>query len=206
MKIFCLYDDTLDGWLSAGILKLWFYKKYPKYKEVVDIDSVTVEINHGTNIEDVVLYFKKANDTFNLEDYKHIDVIYLLNATLDKDVMLNIVCKYELDFVWITNHNYEEVWTYISNNRKNGEYLPNGYRDDKLSSCEATFNYCFPHNNVPNLVTYLGKYCSNKHIGTELEQDIKNIYVGAIKHIHDYKEAYYSINIFLEEGSNINAK
>lgn len=176
MKTVCIYHSIdLDGWMSAAIVKHWFKENNKGFiKDTDDSFCDFIGYNYGQPIPDLSEY----------------DKVIMCDISFPKEDMLKICLAKELNFIWLDHHQIQDIWNYMSNNRPNGEYLPEGIRNDKFAACELTWKYFFPNEPMPEIVRLLGRYDCFGHKGTDEEQKVLEFQYGARSCINNYNQCY----------------
>lgn len=186
MKLVCIYHSIdLDGWMSAAIVKHW-YVEHVKVGKFTALDSIEfIGYNYGQPIPDLSEY----------------DKVIMCDISFPKDIMyLEANCS-DRKLVWIDHH--------ISaiNDSKVDEFYQydkvEGIRDAGFAACELTWKHFFPNEKMPEIVRLLGRYDCFGHKGTAEEQKVLEFQYGARQCISNYKEAYQSLIISLNEDGDI---
>lgn len=184
MKIINIYHSVdLDGWMSAGIVKLW-WEKQPvetingEYKRN-EIDFIGY--NYGDPIPDLSKY----------------DKVIMCDISFPKDIMrelrrdkFNYVTG-EDNLIFIDHH-----LSAINDSKLEFYDTCAGIRDTKFAACELTWDYFFPNETIPEIVRLLGRYDCFGSKGTDEHTKVLEFQYGARAFIKNYEDAY---SMLLEE-------
>ena len=205
MKTVCVYHSRdLDGWMSAAIVK-YFYNTKKKALER------TRTLNGGLDF----IGWDYGDEIPDLSDY---DKVIMVDISFPKEEM-KALSKYKKDFIWIDHHisainenNYiSGRWANgdaedVNINRDKANTYVGGIRDDKYASCELTWKYFFPDEDIPEIIRLLGRYDCFGHKSTDEEQKVLEFQYGA-RAVIGGREAAYSWLIsslnFKEDIDNI---
>jgi oligoribonuclease NrnB/cAMP/cGMP phosphodiesterase (DHH superfamily) len=186
MKIACVYHVIdLDGWMSAAIVKYWF------------------ELNHSSD-EDTIDYIGH-NYNQKTPDLSQYDKVIICDITLPKDDMLELANRLGINLIWIDHHQpvIDTVNPYIMDNAISpieGLITEEG---ELKSACELTWEYFFPNEEAPEIVTMIGAYDSFRHKGTEDEKEVMEYQYAYRNAITNVEQAYYYLQCYLQNDKAV---
>lgn len=181
MKTVCIYHLVdLDGWMSAAIIKHWFY-----------------EINK-TKPTNNSIHFIGYNYGQLIPDLSEYDEVIMCDISFPVEEMLKLRSNLENNFIWIDHHIsiIKDIEQY-----NHPDNLFKGLRDVNFAACELTWQYFFPDEPMPEIVRLLGRYDCFGHRGTHEEQEVIEFQCGARQEIWNYERAY--IHLIAEIGNNV---
>ena len=189
-KVLCIYHSVdLDGWMSAAIVM----KHYGQ--ENVEL----LPWNYGD--KPPTARGKKRGGEF--------DIIVAVDISLPDLNMYEIAFWYKENFIWIDHHQrkLDEVEKYFEKNKME---MPGGLRRGTHAACELAWNFFFPGEETPPIITLLGLYDSFRHkLGpmTDFEQHIAhNVWpfqLAARAYITNPEEALISLNAGIEDKLDV---
>ena len=179
MKTICIYHSRdLDGWMSAAIVKRWYYYLEATGEQGILKDKIDfLGWDYGDDIPDLSGY----------------DGVIMCDISFPAETMFKLFINTGLNLTYIDHHisainSIEERFGFPV------KILP-GLCDTKFSACELTWEYFFPKEKMPEIVRLLGRYDCFGHKGTDEEQKVLEFQYGARQCITNYEEAYeYLIN------------
>ena len=215
-KVLCIYHSRdLDGWMSAAIVKKWFFDLHKDSKE----KPYAIEMHGNGSMaylpEDSNELWLKGwdygNDPIDIERISEIfDKVIMCDISFPVKDMEKLMINFDYsDFIWIDHHlSSIKEWDSLmikregpSDNLDRGMF---GIRDVDFAACELTWNYFFDRkesDKMPEIVRLLGRYDCFGHKGTEEEQKVLEFQYGARQEISNYNEAYNELCIAIEEQS-----
>ena len=201
MKIVCVYHSIdLDGWMSAAIVKLWHEKEAERLlKEAIELAEKGLVTRY--ELMDTMDYIG-YNYGQPIPDVSEYDMVIMCDISFPAEDMNRLINNPDNDnFIWLDHH-----ISAISNPEIN-ENWAKGLRDTSFAACELTWQYFFPNEPTPNIVTLLGLYDSFRHKGTEDEQKVLEFQYGARQCIRNYEDAYYYLtNTFDIENQSLSSQ
>lgn len=191
MKTVCVYHSVdLDGWMSAAIVKKWFFEKTPDPKMTgIDLDKYKGVMEGAESAGNWnVLDFCGFNYGQPVPCLSGYDWVIMCDISFPAMDMINLDTK----LTWIDHHvsAIKDVDIAIRNNASLGAAELNGLRDVKFAACELTWKYLFPDESMPEIVRLLGRYDCFGHKGTDEERYVLEFQYGARASISNYDEAY----------------
>jgi len=181
MKTVCIYHSVdLDGWMSAAIVKHWFYKNNNKRTEVNlnVVNTLSTEDRNeweskvNSKFTDPTIYFIGYNYGQPIPDLSEYDKVIMCDISFPKEEMNKLQSSLKTNFIWIDHH-----ISAIYDNSDN-MYIE-GLRNTKFAACELTWSYFFPYIVMPEIIRLLGRYDCFGHKGTDEEQKDLEFQYGA---------------------------
>jgi len=195
MKTVCVYHSRdLDGWMSAAIVKHWFYKNNTKRTEVnlnvvntLSIeDRQELESKINSKFKDLTIYFLGYDYGDPIPDLSEYDKVIMCDVSFPKEEMSRLWHIVDKELIWIDHH--------ISaiNDNQGYDNIPfyEGLQDTNFAACELTWKYLFPNETMPKIVRLLGRYDCFGHKGTDEEQKVLEFQYGARACMSNYQECY----------------
>jgi len=198
MKFITIYNNSsIDGLMSAGIIKHWFNQQEVPNKEGEPINTIDfICYNHEQPIPDLSKYNK----------------VIMLGVSFPMDIMFDLIKeKGNFNFTYIDNNKITLLeYDKFSTHYDCREAL--GIRDDKYGISELTWKYFMSNpiekfgkieeqNPIPEIVKLIDVYASGRHIGTSEEKKVLEFQYAIRKYITNYKEAYNELLIAISEQS-----
>jgi hypothetical protein len=190
MRTVCVYHRIdLDGYMSAAIVKRWFFSEgeLNKLKTIEDNDSHNIDFigwNNGDAIPDLSMF----------------DRVIMADISFPISEMLHLHQRLKSHFIWCDHH-------ISAINDIDGEGLPKmitGLRDSTFAACELIWKYFFPNEDMPEIVRLLGRWDCTIDSELKLLPDGKQIIefqYGARFHIKNYDDAYGYLDRNIEDGN-----
>jgi len=182
MKTVCVHHKIdLDGWMSAAIVKHWFFSNR-------ELDKIkTIEEN-----DNYLLTFIGYNYGDPLPDLSGYDRVIMVDCSFPKENMLFLANKFGVNFIWIDHHQRtinEVNKCLIDFSKEEIEGLVTEEGELK-AACELAWQYFFSNENMPEIVRLLGMYDSFRHKNTSEEQKVLVFQYGARSVMFDVDSCY----------------
>ena len=188
MKVICIYHGRdLDGWASGAIVKKWCEENDHEIELIGWDYGLDVPLNTIVDGSDILC-----------------DALFICDVMLPKDDMENL---YEcgVNMIWCDHHesSLKDAKDMQFNNC-------DGIRTVDFAGCELTWKYCFPDEDIPIFIEYLGKYDSHREMDDENKNGILHIQYAArayITCVDDFEDQYFDdsgwIDSWIDAGSAI---
>jgi oligoribonuclease NrnB/cAMP/cGMP phosphodiesterase (DHH superfamily) len=180
MKTICIYHSRyLDGWMSAAIVKKWFYEVFTKDTESTNVyDFGTKDVYEDVQQHLIMLGWDYGDPIPDLLEY---DKVIMCDVSFPRETMDSLWKSHERNFIWIDHHN-----SAIEINQQ----MFAGKRHRNYAACELTWKYFFPNKEMPEIVRLLGRYDCFGHKGTDEEQEVLEFQYGARAAMFNHEDCY----------------
>jgi hypothetical protein len=197
MKIICIYNNkNIDGWMSAAIVKHWFIENHSnktlcEYKKLINFDE------YPMNDWLVFLGWNYGDPIPNSSRY---DKVIMCDISFPEIDMLHLNIYFGSNFIYI-DHNESAI------EQLSEEFITEGIRDVKRSSCELTWDYFMPNfthgDEVKEILELIGIYHLGKYKKDDRYQEALHYYYGIKNIITEYKKAYALLSEAIKHNSDI---
>lgn len=164
MKVMCIFHSRdLDGWVSGAVVKKWCEENNH------EIELVGYDYGQDVPLDKI----GATNGEISC------DALFICDVSFPKDTMQGLY-EQGVNMIWCDHHKsaLEDA---------NGmEYNDcDGIRNMDYAGCELTWQYCYPDEDMPMGVEFLGKYDTFRHKNDSYENEILNFQYAARTHITD---------------------
>lgn len=191
MKVICIFHSRdLDGWASGAIVKRWCGENNHNIK--------LIGWDYGQEVD--------LSDVFSDDGSGDItcDALFICDVMLPKEIMENLYDK-GVNMIWCDHH---ESSLKEAENMNFGDC--DGIRSINFAGCELTWQYCYPDEDVPIMIEYLGKYDSHREMNDDHKSGILYIQYAArayITGVDDFEDDYFEdggwLERWIDEGAAI---
>ena len=190
MRTVCVYHSIdLDGWMSAAIVKHWFFLQNTKGLSNYFCFDLAKENNPYGKNSAITLDFLGWNYGQPVPNLTKYNKVIMCDISFPRIEMHALASNPNIEFIWI-DHHISAITENIAFDKLCYEECYKGICDTKFAACELTWQYFFPNEPMPEIVRLLGRYDCFGHKGTDEALKVIEFQYGARSVIIDIDTAY----------------